>query len=89
MEIIYSSKFAREYKKLPNNIKNIAEEQEIIFRKDPFDPKLKTHKLKGKLSGFLSFSIGYKYRIIFEFAKDKNTVYFHIRPHVVQNNFFS
>lgn len=77
MEIIYSSKFAREYKKLPSNIKNIAEEQEILFRKDPFGSKLKTHKLKGKLSGFLSFSIGYKYRIIFEFAKNKKTVYFH------------
>lgn len=77
MEIIYSSKFAREYKKLPIYIKGIAEEQEAIFRKDPFDSKLKTHKLKGKLSGFLSFSIGYKYRIIFEFAKDKKIVYFH------------
>lgn len=77
MEIIYSSKFAREYKKLPSNVKDIAEEQEVLFRKDPFDPKLKTHKLKGKLSGFLSFSIGYKYRIIFEFAKDNKTVYFH------------
>jgi mRNA-degrading endonuclease YafQ of YafQ-DinJ toxin-antitoxin module len=77
MEIIYSSKFAREYKKLPNDIKDIAEEQETLFRKDPFDPMIKTHKLKGKLRGFLSFSIGYKYRIIFEFAKDKNTVYFH------------
>lgn len=77
MEIIYSSKFAREYKKLPSNIKDIAEEQEILFRKDPFDSKLKTHKLKGKLSGFLSFSIGYKYRIIFEFSKDKMSAYFH------------
>jgi len=77
MEIIYSSKFAREYKKLPDNIKDIAEEQESFFRKDPFDPKLKTHKLKGKLSGFLSFSIGSKYRIIFEFAREKNKVYFH------------
>jgi len=77
MEIIYTSKFAREYKKLPSNIKDIAEGQEFLFRKDPFDPKLKTHKLKGRLSGFSSFSIGYKYRIIFEFAKDKNTVYFH------------
>ena len=77
MEIIYSSKFAREYKKLPAEIKNIAQEQEEIFRKDPFDPKLKTHKLKGRLNGFLSFSIGYRYRIIFEFLKDKRMVYFH------------
>jgi len=77
MEIIYSPKFGREYRKLPASVKNLAEEQEIIFRQDPFDPRLKTHKLKGRLNGFLSFSIGYKYRIIFEFAKDKNTVYFH------------
>lgn len=77
MEIIYSSKFAREYKKMTTTVKDMAEQQEIIFRKDPFDPQLKTHKLKGRLSEFFSFSIGYKYRIIFEFAKDKNTVYFH------------
>lgn len=77
MEIIYSPKFAREYKKLPQGIKKLAEEVELIFRKDPFDPKLKTHKLKGRLDGFLSFSIGYKYRIIFEFSKDKKRIYFH------------
>jgi len=77
MQIIYSSKFAREYKKLPDEIKDIAEKQELIFRKNPFHPKLKTHKLKGALKGFLSFSVGYKYRIIFEFDEDNNTVYFH------------
>ena len=77
MEITYSPKFAREYKKLPIAVKTIAEEQETVFRKNPFDLKLKTHKLKGRLNGFFSFSIGYKYRIIFEFSKDKNTVYFH------------
>ena len=77
MEIIYSSKFAREYKKLPEQVKKLAEELEPIFRKDPFDPKLKTHKLKGRLQGFLSFSIGYKYRIIFELSPDKKTVHFH------------
>ncbi|MCX6800364.1 MAG: type II toxin-antitoxin system mRNA interferase toxin, RelE/StbE family [Candidatus Falkowbacteria bacterium] len=77
MEIIYSSKFAREYKKLPDNIKDIAEENEAIFRENPFSSKLKTHKLKGKLSGFYSFSIGYKYRIIFDFSKDKKSINFH------------
>jgi mRNA-degrading endonuclease YafQ of YafQ-DinJ toxin-antitoxin module len=77
MEIIYSSKFAREYKKLPSNIKDIAQEQEIIFRKNPLDLKLKTHKLKGRLYGFLSFSIGFKFRIIFELSKDKKIAFFH------------
>ncbi|PIP16956.1 MAG: hypothetical protein COX44_02615 [Candidatus Portnoybacteria bacterium CG23_combo_of_CG06-09_8_20_14_all_37_13] len=76
MRIIYSSKFSREYKKLPKKFKNIAEKQEQIFRKNPFDARLKTHKLHGKLKNFYSFSIGYKYRIIFEFNK-KGNIYFH------------
>ncbi len=77
MEIVYTSKFAREYKKLPDEVKDIAEKSEALFRKNPFDLKLKTHKLKGSLEGFFSFSIGYKYRIIFEFSKSKKRVYFH------------
>ncbi len=54
----------------------IAEAQEKIFRSNPFHPALKTHKLKGRLKEFWAFSIGYRYRIIFEFADD-NTIYFH------------
>jgi addiction module RelE/StbE family toxin len=77
MKIIYSSKFAKEYQKLPHSVKMIAEKHEILFRQNPHDPKLKTHKLKGRFKKFLSFSINYKYRIIFEFSKSKNIVYFH------------
>lgn len=76
MKIFYSTKFAREYQKLPLRVKKIAEKKEQIFRKNPFDSKLKTHKLKGSLQGFLSFSISQKYRIIFEFV-DSNTVWFY------------
>lgn len=76
MKIIYSSKFAKEYKKLPDKIKDLAEKKEKIFRQNPFDPRLKTHKLSGKFREFWSFSIDYKYRIIFEFA-DEKTIYFH------------
>ena len=76
MKIYYSSKFAREYRKLPLKVKKCAERKEQIFRKNPFDPKLKTHKLKGSLKGFLSFSISQKYRIIFEFV-NSHIVWFH------------
>lgn len=76
MKIYYSSHFNAEYQKLPLRIKKIAEEKEFIFRKDPFDQRLKTHKLKGGLRGFLAFSINQKYRIIFEFV-DRGTIWFH------------
>lgn len=77
MKIIYTTKFSREYKKLSSQLKNLAEEREIIFRNNPFDSRLKTHKLKGKFRGFLAFSIDYKHRIIFEISKDEKTFYFH------------
>lgn len=76
MKIIYSSKFAKEYKRLPLKIKKIAEKKEKIFRKDPFESSLKTHKLTGKLKEYYSFSIDYQYRIVFEFVK-KEMVWFH------------
>ena len=76
MRIFYSSKFERDYRKLPDHIKKIAEVKERAFRKNPFDPQLNTHKLNGRLKEFWALSINQKYRIIFEFA-DKNTVWFH------------
>lgn len=77
MKIIYSSKFAREYKKLSSEVKLIAKRREKIFRKNPFDNRLKTHKLKGDLSDFYSFSVDYKTRIIFEIFKEKDMIIFH------------
>ncbi len=37
---------------------------------DPFNPILKTHKLKGSLSCCYSASINYYYRIIFEIKSE-------------------
>jgi len=76
MKIYYSSKFEKEYRKLPKEVKIKAEKKELLFRKDLFDPQLKTHKLKGILSGYLAFSIDYQYRIIFE-LRSENIVWFH------------
>lgn len=80
-KIFYTSKFAREYKKLPNHIKVLAEKAELVFRKNPFDHLLKTHKLSGKLKGLWSFSVGYKYRIIFEVTDDEAVCFHAIGTH--------
>lgn len=39
--------FDKRYKKLPWKIKERAKRKEIIFRDDPFDPRLRAHKLHG------------------------------------------
>ncbi|MEK9174525.1 MAG: type II toxin-antitoxin system mRNA interferase toxin, RelE/StbE family [Patescibacteria group bacterium] len=75
MEILYSSHFERSLKKLPQSLKAEVGQQELIFRKNCFNPQLKTHKLKGRYKDLWSFSITHKHRIVFKFL-NKNTVYF-------------
>lgn len=76
MVIYYSSKFEKEYRKLPLLVKKLAEKKETIFRNDPHDPVLKSHQLTGKLKSYWSFSINHQYRIIFE-TVNAQEVWFH------------
>ncbi len=77
MEIFYRPRFKRNYKKLPAELRELTKERIAIFKDNAFDPRLKTHKLKGHYKDFWSFSVNHSYRIIFEFS-DKNTVHFHV-----------
>jgi addiction module RelE/StbE family toxin len=86
MRIYYSRRFAKKYKRLPNKIKLLAEIKENLFRKNPFDPRLKTHRLTGNLQDYWSFSIDHHYRIIFEFAKE-DIIWFHsVGTHTIYEN---
>lgn len=40
-----------------------------LLREDAFNPKLKTHKLKGNLAGSWACSAGYDLRDIFQFVR--------------------
>lgn len=76
IKIEYSSKFEKMYKKLPSKIKELSFEREKLFRSNPFDPRMGTHKLSERLEGCWAFSITHKYRIYFSFSS-KNLVRFH------------
>jgi mRNA interferase YafQ len=78
MRIVYSPEFVRRFKKLPQKVKDMACEKEVLFRQHPFTPSLKTHKLSGRMSGKLAFSISYPVRIVFSFVEnDQGEVHFH------------
>ncbi len=81
MEIFYLKKFIKKYKKLPKQVRKLAEEKEEIFRKNINDSRLKTHKLHGDLKGFLSFSINSKTRIIFDVNKDGDIRFYLVGNH--------
>lgn len=75
MDIIYTPKFVKTYRKLPLRIKLLCEKKEKIFVKDPHDSRLKTHPLGGELAGRWSFWVNYEYRVVFRF-EDKSSVLF-------------
>jgi len=82
-KITYSSHFAKAFKNLPEEVKEQAILREKIFREDCFDARLKTHKLKGDLKEYWSFSINYSYRILFEFQDDGVVGFVDVGPHSI------
>jgi len=61
--------FKRTVKKHPE-LRNDIEETLRLLAKDPFDARIATHKLKGKLSGSWACGVGYDLRIVFDFVKN-------------------
>jgi mRNA-degrading endonuclease YafQ of YafQ-DinJ toxin-antitoxin module len=86
VKIYYTNKFISSYNKLPEQIKIKAEKKEKLFKVDPFDPRLDTHKLGGKLKEFWSFSITNKYRIEFEFLENKEVLFLKAGTHNIYRN---
>lgn len=44
-----------------------------LLAEDAFDPRLRTHKLKGSLANCWASSAGYDLRVVFEFVRQSNT----------------
>jgi len=57
INIYPTSQFKKSYKKLPKTIQRKTERREEIFISNPFNPILETHKLKGKLKNYWSYSV--------------------------------
>ncbi len=81
--IKYSTKFLKGLRKFPKTQLTFLAQKEKIFKQNPFDPRLKTHKLKGQLSEFYSFSISYHWRIVFHLEKGDVVVFDAVGTHEV------
>lgn len=79
----YSKTFFKALKKFPKPQLKFLAQKEKIFLENPFDPRLKTHKLKGELSDFYSFSVSYHWRIVFHFEEGDVVVLDNIGTHEV------
>jgi addiction module RelE/StbE family toxin len=74
IKVTWDPRFKASYKERVRNHPNLKRkfvDSLEIFEHDPFDQRLKTHKLTGKLSGAWAYSIDSDCRVVFKF-KDHN-----------------
>ena len=84
IKIIWDEGFKRKYKKIIKNNLNLKDkfwELTYLFEKEPFDNRLKTHKLTGKLKGLWAFRIDYDCRVVFKFINSNEVLFIDIGGH--------
>ena len=71
IRVAFASSFKRTFRKRIQGNKAREElfwQKLEIFLKDPFDQRLRTHKLSGKLKDLWSFTVEYDTRVVFSFV---------------------
>ena len=83
-QILFSSSFKRALKKRIEGRKDLEEKfwrRVGIFTANPHDPRLRTHKLSGKLRELWSFTVEYDVRVVFYFLPQNRVMFEDIGTH--------
>jgi len=84
IEISFSTSFRKAFKRKVRGNPTLEErfwERVEIFENNPFDPRLRTHKLTGSMRDWWSFSIDYDLRVLFVFVEPGRAVFGNIGTH--------
>jgi len=81
MEIKYTSKFKKQYKKLPQNFQNQFDLRLKLFVTDYSHPLLKVHPLKGKFTGYWSMNVNADLRAIYLLRENEVVIFALIGTH--------
>ena len=82
--VAFSSSFKRAFKKRIEGRKALEAKfwkRVAMFKENPHDARLRTHKLSGDLQEFWSFSVEYDARVVFQFVGSKRAVFEDIGSH--------
>ena len=75
MEVFFTPRFKRAFKKLPEALQDEVNEKIQLFKNRRNHTRLRIHRLKGTLKGKYSFSVNYRYRIVFLYLhKDRKSI---------------
>ena len=83
IEIVPTSGFRKAFKRRIRGNKALEarfRDRIAIFQNNPFDPRLRTHRLTGQLQGLWSFSIDYDVRVVFSFIEPNRALFVDMAP---------
>jgi len=83
LDVFYKPTFTKQYKAFHESLKLEVKEKIALFRNDPVHPFLKTHKLHGIFRDKWSFSVNYKYRIVFQYLSKNEVVLLAVGDHEI------
>ncbi len=84
IKITWDHGFKRAYKKKVKNDQELGKrfwDAMELFSTEPFNPRLRTHKLTGRLEGLWAFSVAYDCRVVFEFLSKNEALLVDIGTH--------
>jgi mRNA-degrading endonuclease YafQ of YafQ-DinJ toxin-antitoxin module len=83
IKIHYLKKFFGSARKLSSDNLNLLYKKIEIFQINSNDPRLKTHKLQGRLSEKYSFSVNYTIRVVFQYINSNEVIFLEVGTHEV------
>ncbi len=81
--ILVTSDFGKSFRRLPRHVQDLLARKEEWFKANPFDPRLRTHRLHGRLQDYWAYSVNRQYRVLFRFASLRVVVYYDVGTHGV------
>lgn len=84
MEVSFAPQFRRQFKKLPRQLQEETLEKIALFKDTQQHKKLRVHILQGKLAKRWSFSVNYRFRIVFMWERrNASAIFLAIGDHTV------
>ncbi len=83
MDVLYAPNFVRQFKILNSSLQNEILEKIQLFKDRRNHKVLKVHALKGRLKGRFSFSVNYRFRIVFSYLSPRKAVLLAVGDHDV------
>lgn len=83
ISIVYSPFFVRKYNKLEGGLQEDVIQKIALFNDKENHKMLNVHKLNGKFSEYFSFSVNYKFRIVFRYTSKEDVMFVDIGGHEI------